>query len=334
MWCGAFFINTLLNYNLNIMRILIFLLMAIPIFSQDCLFTTINLDAYPAGTVLSDQFDFVNISAVNNNGPNIAMLFDTDNPTGGDTDLDLGIGMGIIISEDGDSSDPDDDKDGGIVTLAFTGPALLDEIPFGDIENNKTFVKLYDWDGTLLHTTQVPKTGDGGLVYVNLPNIVHYKAKIELGGSGLIGKFKYCVDETLPVVLSSFTVSTVRGVNILNWITESEFNFAFFTVEHSIDGYNWEDVNNVRGGRVAYSFEHLPPQGRNFYRLKAVDLDGSYLHSDIVTIVNRDNIFENPFLLENAQVYDLSGRLIMKDDEMPTGIYFIVYRNNVYKLLK
>lgn len=59
---------------------------------------------------------------------NRAMIFDTMNPTGGDSDLaspfpagnDPGLyGNALIISEDMDSNDPDDHAGGGIVTFLF-----------------------------------------------------------------------------------------------------------------------------------------------------------------------------------------------------------------------
>jgi hypothetical protein len=50
---------------------------------------------------------------------NGAMIFDSGNPTGGDSDLGGDYGMVMIISEDGDASDPDDNLWGGRITFDF-----------------------------------------------------------------------------------------------------------------------------------------------------------------------------------------------------------------------
>lgn len=80
-----------------------------------------------------------------------AMIFDSQNPTGGDVDLGTphqsfgggpGIGRGgragarfpndkargnvLIVSEDGNAADPDDNQYGGIITFDFASPRRVD----------------------------------------------------------------------------------------------------------------------------------------------------------------------------------------------------------------
>ena len=63
-----------------------------------------------AGTIVSNQFANLTISS----DELLVMIFDTANPTGGDTDLASNtLGNVLILSEDGDSSDPDDNAKGG-----------------------------------------------------------------------------------------------------------------------------------------------------------------------------------------------------------------------------
>ena len=46
------------------------------------------------------------------------MIFDTANPTGGDSDLASDtLGNVLILSEDGDSTNPDDNDTGGILVV-------------------------------------------------------------------------------------------------------------------------------------------------------------------------------------------------------------------------
>ena len=46
--------------------------------------TVINFDGYDAGTIINNQYADLTVSAVNRGGgPNVAVTFDTTNPTGG-----------------------------------------------------------------------------------------------------------------------------------------------------------------------------------------------------------------------------------------------------------
>lgn len=108
---------------------------------------TLDFETYAAGDVLTDlTVDGIGVEiVVDSNGAfDQAMIFDTDNPTGGDTDLaapftngsggTLSPGKVLIISEDGDSSDPDDEGRGGKITFNFdrlvrvTGFDVFDDV--------------------------------------------------------------------------------------------------------------------------------------------------------------------------------------------------------------
>ena len=70
--------------------------------------------------------------------------------------------------------------------------------------------------------------------------------------------------------------------NILQWITASETNNAYFIVQHTADpALGFEDLGKVTGAGTTttaqtYNYSHLTPVvGVNYYRLKQVDFDGS-----------------------------------------------------------
>lgn len=92
----------------------------------------IDFEGFSAG----DRINSLNVGGVgvdvtvNSNGAHdVAMVFDTDNYTGGDNDLRSPFtsssgaksrpGNVLIISEDNDSSDPDDEARGGTITFTF-----------------------------------------------------------------------------------------------------------------------------------------------------------------------------------------------------------------------
>jgi alpha-amylase len=88
----------------------------------------------------------------------------------------------------------------------------------------------------------------------------------------------------LPVELSTFEVyPREREVN-LQWLSASEINFSHFEIERSIDGTRFENIGNVQGtNQSLYNFRDRQPIFNQtlYYRLKMIDLDGSYVYSDI-----------------------------------------------------
>lgn len=96
--------------------------------------------------------------------------------------------------------------------------------------------------------------------------------------------------ETLPVELAAFGYHLADGSVVLEWITSSELNNLGFDVEYAKDGLHWEKIGFVEGyGTTAdthrYEFAHKEfVGGTNYYRLKQMDFDGSYVYSDIVSV--------------------------------------------------
>lgn len=112
---------------------------------------TVDFEAYAAGTVIDDEYASLGLTISATGGSNQAMVFDTNNPTGGDTDLagpfdtptsggtdNFSPGNVLIISEDGDSSDPDDNARGGTITFAFDHLVEFIDINIFDIDLGET----------------------------------------------------------------------------------------------------------------------------------------------------------------------------------------------------
>lgn len=145
----------------------------------------------------------------------------------------------------------------------------------------------------------------------------------------------------LPVELIEFTgeYQPALGSNHLEWYTSKEENSQYFEVMRSVDGQHFEAVGQLpASGNSAemqkYTFaDQNPLEGRNYYQLRMVDLDGSFSLSDILELTAKAKttepfkIYPNPvsrgeFLrveiqLENAlspdiQVMDLNGRIMEK----------------------
>jgi len=148
----------------------------------------IDFEGLAAGTELSDQYEGVTIEAQrnkNNTDQNDAMVFDSSNPTGGDTDLASSTqGNVLIISEDNDSSDPDDAV-GGSVTFSFDKPASIYDIKVIDTEEGGT-ITLKDANGNVIATFDIPRIGDGEVDQVIMDVEGVSSMTVELNGSGAI----------------------------------------------------------------------------------------------------------------------------------------------------
>ena len=109
----------------------------------------------------------------------------------------------------------------------------------------------------------------------------------------------------LPIELLSVTAEKNKSIVDVKWITASELNSDYFTVERSQDGFNFEFVAKVPGaGRSTTLKKYVaqdekPYQGVSYYRLKQTDYDGKFKYSKIIVVdfLNADlglRIYPNP----------------------------------------
>jgi len=189
---------------------------------------TIDFEGPAAGTVVSNQFAGVTVSGTAF-GP---MIFDTNNPTGGDSDLgspltnagpDQGstaAGNVLIISEDGNSNNPDDNGNGGTLTFDFDSVVTFlgfDGVDFTD-GNANLIVRLFDTSATEIFSYDFAADGPGIDVGDNeffsfFSNVFGAgiagvaSATIQLTGSGAVDNLSFDVADVpipgaLPLLLS------------------------------------------------------------------------------------------------------------------------------------
>lgn len=110
----------------------------------------------------------------------------------------------------------------------------------------------------------------------------------------------------LPIELGSFEAQPLNHQSLLTWETLSEINSKGFEVEHSPDGRSWQSIGFVpaigqASAAASYRFTHPNPRpGDNYYRLRLLDLDGSFEFSETRLLHFRDTrialeVFPNPF---------------------------------------
>lgn len=126
--------------------------------------------------------------------------------------------------------------------------------------------------------------------------------------------------QSLPVELVSFTAKAGFESAILEWVTSSELNFDYFSIQRSSNRKDFEEIGRVTGHgttdeRHEYSFvDGSVLVQKLYYRLKTVDFDGYTEYSNIATVdfsgSKAISVYPNP-------VED--GRLFAKFNFEPTG---------------
>ena len=147
-------------------------------------------------------------------------------------------------------------------------------------------------------------------VPINVVGINDFQVMICLHNSGNSQRI-WCYDDVtvevvvLLVELTEFTGEANETSVKLNWITASEKNNNGFEIERSSSGEIWETIGWVEGNgttdeRSVYNYiDHQPKAGLNYYRLKQIDFDDAYEHSDVVAVNFEDpnqkvTIYPNP----------------------------------------
>jgi hypothetical protein len=193
--------------------------------------------------------------------------------------FDLGGGAGSILSVTG----------GHTVHVYGTSNSM------GDIANNgiqynvaSTTDKIIV-DGTLYGKNNNAFTGNGsisgGTLNVKNGSTCGNPCPVSGGFSNCTAGDAFCTSYgALPIELLYFNASLEGSAVKLNWATSLEENFDRFIVQRSANGKQFESLGDVAGvGSNVHNIENdysfidgNPKLGLNYYRLKALDLDGSF----------------------------------------------------------
>ena len=109
----------------------------------------------------------------------------------------------------------------------------------------------------------------------------------------------------LPVELMRFDAIEEGEEVLIEWETAQETNASHFMVEKSRDGQNFEPVYredasgvSTRSHQYYEALDEHPYVGVSYYRLKMVDLDGTYSYSDLkaveIKVIAEVMLFPNP----------------------------------------
>ena len=126
----------------------------------------------------------------------------------------------------------------------------------------------------------------------------------------------------LPISLVTFEAKKEGDHNLITWVTMTESNNDYFTVERSVDGKVFETVAVVDGSGTSQEINYYETTDDkfqpvvNYYRLTQTDFDGEKKSSSLVSVDNRnvDKVI--------SKVINLHGQEV---DEHYKGVIIIVY---------
>lgn len=147
--------------------------------------------------------------------------------------------------------------------------------------------------GTFTATFTIGAPGSGADVEIGVDQNIVVAYSDNDGGSFAPVSFA----AALPVDLVHFSAMEQEESVVLEWVTASEENNDFFTVERSFDGgVSFDEVAKITGAgdsqeetKYSYVDEGVfssTNQPNIFYRLKQTDFDGQFAYSEFVSIRN------------------------------------------------
>lgn len=170
---------------------------------------------------------------------------------------------------------------------------------------------VYQFSGYDLVVTKYPGGSNGSFTAPGSAGGVHVPSTFSSYGSNhkveiTVNSFStFYIHPTLfpfaalPVELTSFTGWNQGAVNRLQWITASEQNTLKFEVQKSIAGGAWTVIGDKAAAgnstqQLNYDFtDNNPVVGNNFYRLKIIDLDGTFSFSNTINIPIGEAVLNN-----------------------------------------
>lgn len=184
---------------------------------------------------------------------------------------------------------------GGVV---FVNGSLQSPFP----ANNNTLITIdrfgrLEWNGSLSVYYKI--AGAGGIRCCGASSITNDGVQFFGNVRGQTSGNLTCNGTIVPVNFSAVSAELNKSIAVIKWTTAMEQNNAYFLIERSIDGIDFETVDKITGAGNSNQplyYQFIDKLGYEpafiYYRIKQVDFDGAYSYSKtFVTHQNRDTNF-------------------------------------------
>lgn len=177
---------------------------------------------------------------------------------------------------------------------------------------------------------------DGGHFLAASYGFAQDPGDVPVPNAGAVYVFKQ--EPALPVTLASFSVSRVENQAYLQWTTAAEIGTSYFEIQKSLNARDWAPIGMREAARdsdMPVHYTHWDNQltaGNVYYRLKMVDLDGTFAYSGIRSLLGGNGAelvaFPNPVTdrifikaagtaaIASVEIRNTAGQLMYKTDRV------------------
>jgi glucose/arabinose dehydrogenase len=107
---------------------------------------------------------------------------------------------------------------------------------------------------------------------------------------GYVLMLTYKTPILLPLNLITFNGKLINGQTELNWKIEVDEKLGWLEIEKSTNRQNFITIGSVTNNIIRF-VDKLPSIGNNYYRIKAVSVDGKVSYTNIINIVYQPSYF-------------------------------------------
>jgi len=169
------------------------------------------------------------------------------------------------------------------------------------LSGNQNIILSYGSNDVVTDFTNltIAKTNTTGITWIDIGGVASGNTTGTISSTSIPGAFvsfskfslanKLGGTNPLPIELLDFSVDPCGTSSCLKWTTASEIRNDFFTVQKSTDGFNFENVGNLKGAleskvQLFYNMvDQHPYTGTSYYRLKQTDIDGQFKYYKIIS---------------------------------------------------
>ena len=295
---------------------------------------------------------------------------------------EAGIKQTVYATAFGATKDADDEIDYSDYCLTFSNTLAITLLPTIDIsvvtqcdDSNGNFTYTFNVDGGL------PECAPGQSYTVTGD---YFSGEIAPGETQSVGpiadgaNFSITVTDPngctttytdvvtcgkLPITLELFTGDAISQGNLLKWVTATEINNDYFSLQASTNGVNFSTIATIKGqgnSNTPIAYDHIDraaAKGTTYYRLVQTDYDGTQSKSDVIEVTRGESAFNITDLYPipttdvitlqyvapeqsniDIEVFDLIGQTLIQYqrisdggvaqldisvEDLPAGIYFV-----------